>query len=249
MRYVNFGCGLVFHPKWENYDLFPNHPAVRQCSVTDLATEFQESTVDVFYIAHVLEHIDPRVVPSVLRDICRILRPGGILRVVVPDLEQIAKLYLHYLQKAVKGCEISGNRRDWMVVELIDQCVRHRSGGAMLDWWLEDPMPESSFVKARVGGDVLEHLDRPTKDAILKGRQAPLSEEEIGRFRSSGEPHLWMYDRYSLGQLLIQAGFCGINVMSAVQSAIPKFNGFFLDITESGTQRKPDSLYVEATLA
>ncbi len=67
----------------------------------------------------------------------------------------------------------------------------------------------------------------------------------IGRFRLGGEIHQWMYDRYSLGQLLAKNGFVDIKVVNADESNIPNWNSFGLDIIGDKV-RKPDSLFIEA---
>lgn len=52
-----------------------------------------DSSVEVLYSSHVLEHLDQREVELYLREAWRILCPGGILRLVVPDLTLIINKY------------------------------------------------------------------------------------------------------------------------------------------------------------
>ena len=66
-----------------------------------------------------------------------------------------------------------------------------------------------------------------------------------GVFRSQGEIHQWMYDRYSLRRLLEQAGFKNVQVKIAFESQITDWEKFDLD-GSNGILRKPDSLFVEA---
>ena len=64
---------------------------------------------------------------------------------------------------------------------------------------------------------------------------------------SIGEKHLWMYDRYSLKQLLDSCGFTDVQFMTNNQSRIPGFNNYYLDINSDGTPYKgSSSLYCEA---
>lgn len=67
----------------------------------------------------------------------------------------------------------------------------------------------------------------------------------LGRFRSSGEVHLWMYDRRSLARSLMGAGLIGPEVKAPGDSAIPGFADYELEVRD-GRVRKPDSLYIEA---
>jgi predicted SAM-dependent methyltransferase len=69
---------------------------------------------------------------------------------------------------------------------------------------------------------------------------------EIGKFRSSGEIHQWMYDEHSLTRLLKEIGFVNIKVRTAFDSAIEDWDKFGLE-TVDGKVRKPDSLFIEAT--
>jgi SAM-dependent methyltransferase len=53
-----------------------------------------DSTVDAVYHSHLLEHIPRDAVPALLCEIHRVLKPGGIQRIVVPDFELLARRYL-----------------------------------------------------------------------------------------------------------------------------------------------------------
>lgn len=58
---------------------------------------FPDKTFDGVYHCHVLEHIDREAAPAFLGQCYRVLKPGGILRIVVPDLEQLARHYVDIL--------------------------------------------------------------------------------------------------------------------------------------------------------
>lgn len=68
---------------------------------------------------------------------------------------------------------------------------------------------------------------------------------KIGQFRLGGEIHQWMYDRYSLSELLGKVGFTEIKICSAFQSEIQNWATYELDVI-NGEVRKPDSLFIEA---
>lgn len=53
----------------------------------------RDSSVDVLYSSHMLEHLDRIEVTGFLREAARILRPGGILRVAVPDIRKQVEQY------------------------------------------------------------------------------------------------------------------------------------------------------------
>src|SRR3954466_5103292 len=102
MKYVNLGCGNRFHPAWTNIDMVSTGPGV---IAHDLSRKLplDDATCDLVYHSHVLEHIRRSQVPFFLQECRRILNPGGIIRVVVPDLEAICRLYLDSLEKALLG--------------------------------------------------------------------------------------------------------------------------------------------------
>jgi hypothetical protein len=68
---------------------------------------------------------------------------------------------------------------------------------------------------------------------------------QVGRFRLSGEIHYWMYDRYSLSRLLKDCGFREIKVKTPLDSDIPEWGKYELDI-ENGQIYDPTSLFMEA---
>lgn len=80
------------------------------------------------------------------------------------------------------------------------------------------------------------------KDWLLKEDIKALS---IGQFRLGGEIHQWMYDRYSLSELLKRHGFKSPKVCKFNESGIIDWNSFGLDAVD-GKVRKPDSLFMEA---
>lgn len=80
--------------------------------------------------------------------------------------------------------------------------------------------------------------------SLLLGRRGQLAVQE-GLFRASGECHRWMYDRFSLRQLLEQCGFSAVRRCTAFESLVGKFNSYNLDVV-NGKVRKPDSLFMEA---
>lgn len=54
---------------------------------------FDDATVDFVYASHVLEHFYRDDAERLAREIYRILRPGGWVRLCVPDLEHALRLY------------------------------------------------------------------------------------------------------------------------------------------------------------
>jgi hypothetical protein len=55
---------------------------------------YADNSVDAIRAVHVLEHFSHREVNDVLADWVRALKPGGVLKIAVPDFEKIAQGYL-----------------------------------------------------------------------------------------------------------------------------------------------------------
>jgi predicted SAM-dependent methyltransferase len=253
-RLLNLGCGSCYHPAWLNVDFRSTAPGVMACNLSH-GLPFADNSFDVIYHSHLLEHFPKRYAPIFLHECFRVLKPGGIIRVVVPDLEQMARLYLDLLEKALQGDEEAQKRYDWIMLEMFDQMVRNEPGGEMLNYWEQNPMPAESFVIERCGSEVLNALavvrNQSNSAHTAESKVGPSLDEEldarqIGQFRLSGEVHQWMYDRHSLGVLLRDVGFQNIQVCRADKSDIPNFNSYLLDIEADGSVRKPDSLFMEA---
>ena len=268
MKCLNLGCGERFHAEWVNLDLHPTNPSVQRW---DLRAElpFAEASFDVVYHSHVLEHFSKADGLRLLKRCRQVLRPGGTLRVVVPDLERIVQLYLNSLEKCVAGDQQAAAQYDWAMIEMYDQTVRERSGGEMLAYVQNANESQLAFVKERLGGELERMLAAKDAAAIpardrdrgvrrlaenvrrkalrqLAGRDGMYAYDH-GRFHRSGELHKWMYDRYSLANVLMAAGFTDTKQCEAAESRIPQWPSFDLDTEPDGRTYKPDSLFLEAT--
>jgi len=119
-RKLNLGCGPNAPAGWLNVDgswnaWLSNHRYLRssletlglinqnqgaQWNVRPLVHNltkplpFVDNTVSVIYGAHVLEHLYLADAQRLLTECKRVLRPGGVIRLVVPDLRSMVTSYL-----------------------------------------------------------------------------------------------------------------------------------------------------------
>lgn len=242
----NLGCGTRHHPAWINIDFHGDGQTVFSWDLRR-RLPLQEASCDAIYSSHAIEHFNREGSRRFLSECHRVLKPGGILRLVTPDLEGIARSYLKCLEAAQRGVLGAAARYEWMVVELLDQLVRHESGGEMLKLWCRPELPAEDFIAQRVGTEFWRARQH------FKGRiiseAAPANAQAVGRFRLGGEVHQWMYDRYSLGRLLADNGFSSIRVCQATDSSIKDFASYGLDTEPDGSVYKPDSFFMEAVVA
>jgi SAM-dependent methyltransferase len=162
---VNLGCGSRFHRDWVNFDLTPAGDAVRRANFID-GIPLPDAAASCVYHSHVLEHLPLDVARRFLTECHRVLAPGGILRVVVPDLEQSARDYLDVLDRRRRrqggsgsgsggggggdGGDVSPVAHRWMMLEMFDQMVRNKPGG---EWSqaLAQGAGDDPFVRPRLG--------------------------------------------------------------------------------------------------
>lgn len=272
MRLLNLGCGSRFHPSWVNVDIVSTGPGVIAHDLSQ-GIPFADETCDVVYHSHVLEHLRRSDAERFMRDCFRVLRPGGILRVAVPDLERICRTYLCKLEAALRGDADAADDYDWILLEMYDQTVREESGGEMKRYLARPTLHNEAFVYERIGAEgrelrklLMEHgntapahgpwalarslvrsLARRLRDRAGRALSTfDARESRIGRFRLAGEVHQWMYDRWSLARLMTGAGFLNPIVLSPTESMIADWELFHLDTASDGSVTKPDSLYLEA---
>ncbi|MCH2181945.1 MAG: methyltransferase domain-containing protein [Mariniblastus sp.] len=265
---LNIGCGRTYHPGWLNLDLRSTNPDVVEHDITR-GIPCPSGTITAVYHSHVLEHLKPEQGVELLKECYRVLQPGGILRVVVPDLERIAYLYLNIHEQAWKGETQAQKDYDWIKLELLDQMVRESSGGRMGRYMAAADIQDSEFVRSRVGDEFwlcrsadsengpkpkgrnrINRFSYNLREKLVRGwarfllGDSAVSAIDEGLFRSRGEIHRWMYDRFSLRELCTNIGFETFEVMSATTSKIENFSEFELD-SVGETVRKPDSLFIE----
>lgn len=265
---LNIGCGRTYHADWINVDLESSDSNVISHDVTK-GIPFQDCKFKVVYHSHILEHLEPNEGAALIAECFRVLQPGGILRIVVPDLERIAKLYLETHEQAWTGNETSKVNYNWMKLELLDQLVRTASGGQMGRYMASREIKNSDFVRSRVGDELSvcqTHAEslQPAQSLfsgmaqstlrfrrrlvrrlvkLILGKDSAKAFDE-GLFRSQGEIHRWMYDRYSLRELTESTGFVDFRVCQADESEIADYSKFELD-SAGGFVRKPDSIFIE----
>ena len=268
-RKLNIGCGRRYHADWINLDLTSRDASVVQWDIIE-GLPFADNSLHAVYHSHVLEHLRPGDGERLMAECFRVLAPGGVLRVVVPDLEKIAELYLDTHRQAWRGDDTAAIDYNWMKLELLDQLVRTQSGGRMGPYMANETIRNSDFVRARVGDEfsicrcktpITEFREKTWSERIkertldlrvsvvhtivrwLLGRSEAQAFSEA-LFREQGEIHRWMYDRFSLKELCVGLGFEGFEVCTAFNSSISGYESFELD-AEKGAIRKPDSLFIE----
>ena len=270
LPYLNLGCGDTYDQRWTNIDFTSTGPSVRAVNLLE-GIPYAANSFTVVYHSHLLEHFPKDEATRFLKECFRVLLPEGVIRIAIPDLEQIVINYKKCLDDAISRIPGAKEKHEWMLLELIDQMVRTETGGQMLKYIVDISKNNDKFLVDRLGneatrlfktargtngvdwathsalgGSVYRRATNKLREKIIK---IALGDEyrllQVSRFRNQGEVHQWMYDRFSLSELLKGCGFKNPVVRTAFESAIPNWSEFRLD-GENGVVRKPDSLFMEA---
>ncbi|MDB6064819.1 MAG: Methyltransferase type 11 [Pedosphaera sp.] len=196
-KYLNLGCGRRFHQDWVNVDFESSNQSVRACNLLE-GIPFKEGEFDAVYHSHVLEHFSKPDGKTFLCECYRVLKTGGVLRVAVPDLEQIVRHYLKCLDGALLGDADSALNYEWIMLEMYDQTVRNQSGGEMGKYFCRDKMDNEEFVYARLGQEA-----KLIRDSFLKTK---------GASANSGHP----MDRKSLLRQVFNPKRCWLMIRKIV---------------------------------
>lgn len=103
---------------------------------------FEDGSVEGIYCSHTLEHLQPHVVEFTMMDAWRILRKGGVFRVILPDMELYGDAY--------QNCDLAFF--NW---------VRNKSV-YRFDSWVR-------LIGREVCGNVIDHLSQEFIYTLLNG--------------------------------------------------------------------------------
>ncbi|MFI5735123.1 class I SAM-dependent methyltransferase [Kribbella sp. NPDC051587] len=113
---LHLGCGKKYIPGYIHIDAQPLPHVHHVRPVEDLSL-FTDCSIEVIYASHVLEHFGRHEYLRVLKEWYRVLRPGGLLRVGVPDFRSIAEEYASgHLENGLRdliGLCVGGQRDDY----------------------------------------------------------------------------------------------------------------------------------------
>lgn len=89
---LHLGCWHRYIEGFVHVDLC-DLPHIDYKSSIDSLPFIDSNTVDTIYCSHAFEYFDRESAPFVLREWRRVLKPGGLLRLCVPDFAALIKVY------------------------------------------------------------------------------------------------------------------------------------------------------------
>lgn len=261
---INIACGGVYVNDWENFDYSTHSKNVKKANCLH-KIPISNNVAEAVYSSHFLEHIPKSKASVFLQECFRITASKGKIRLVLPDLEELCKSYLVYRENE------QHSQADFLMIEMIDQCVRQASGGELGKYYQSkfnnNDTKSLQFIKQRTGHviekkienkksllkrvlnnprAVLSILERMYCHTVIRILPRAFKEQNIS-LTSVGEKHMWIYDFYTVQQVLLQIGFVDVKRMTANSSGIDNFPFYPLDIDNDGLPRKGiESMYIEA---
>ena len=155
---LNLGCGMNVYDGWINYDnsptvwlqrlyligpffrlIKPKFPKKVYYGNITSRIPLSSNSVDLIYSSHMLEHLSLEDFKLALHEIYRLLKPGGVFRAVIPDLEYSIKVYMAKTHpkansEFLKNTSIGIEKRPKGVIEIIRSIIGNSSHLWMWDY-------------------------------------------------------------------------------------------------------------------
>lgn len=240
MTILNIGCGTKTHPDeqfinidWSMYLSIKENPilsmmaplfmnkerlaAFRSLSKSVRALDikkglpFPDNSIDAVYHCHFLGHLDQPDALNFFEEVLRVLKPGGIHRIVVPDFQLLCESYLDH----VKRCEESTSaweEHNQYITKMIELMVRKKPYGSSHQSWPRRILENMIMGDARKRGETLQWCyDKINLSTFLK--QKGYSHISYQNWDSSQIPNWNNYKldmneqggQYKLGSLYLEA--------------------------------------------
>jgi SAM-dependent methyltransferase len=252
-RFFNVGAGAFRHPAWTNIDMksewygsvqHANAGGFLEYDLLALAPlPVETDSAELLYSSHTLEHIPDGAAFNLLREAHRVLKPGGVIRLTMPDID------LFY--DALRRNDVDfWYQRHTYSIETFWRRVGLR--GPMSQFSIEQSFVDMICTGASQMASEETGLPRRITDEEIRSHLASDSPEQLFEFvasqrvnsRQKNQPgfHMnwWNYRKLHAG--LKEAGFTDIIRSGYGQSRCPVLrNTRFFDSTHP-----KHSIYVEA---
>jgi ubiquinone/menaquinone biosynthesis C-methylase UbiE len=147
---------------------------------------FSDDSVDAVYHSHMFEHLDQKIAERFLLEVKRVLKKGGVHRIVVPDFELLCKRYEEHISVATLN-EIEAQKHDSYISEIIEQSVRREAVGTSKQKKIRRFLENLIFGDARQRGETHQWMyDRI--NLVQKLKNAGYREEILQTFNESNIP-------------------------------------------------------------
>lgn len=90
--FVHIGCGELNDERFINVDARAM-PHVHYVTQHIELAQFSQDSIDLIYACHILEHVSHRKLAKTLSAWYSHLKPGGVLRISIPDFDKLIEIY------------------------------------------------------------------------------------------------------------------------------------------------------------
>ena len=160
MKKLHLGCGTKHIEDYINIDI-RYLPGVDEVNNIRFLRNYKENTVDEIYACHVLEHFGRWEYKEVIKRWFEILKPGGKLRLAVPNFNSICEYYLKTSDlKSIMGLLYGGQDYDenyhYVTFDYptLSNDLKNIGYSIITEWQTED-YPGDDFSKS-----YLPHMDK-----------------------------------------------------------------------------------------
>ena len=232
-KLVNLACGSIYINNHEWYNLDFNSDNSKILNVNLLGSlPFKSNSIDLVYSSHFIEHLDHEDLNNVVKEIHRILKPEGILRISTPNYEFLAREYINLIEAENHNDEVK-NKIKFIKLLIIDQIYRTKGGGKLKDFYSTINNELANYCEY-IGGvfkrneikrnrKIFKKLKRITINKVIYKLRLYISWIVApDSFRNNnmcmcqpGELHKWLFDYFELKDILSNKGFKDIYKMNA----------------------------------
>lgn len=194
--------------RWNRFQTLPQNIVVHNLA---RGLPFEDNSIDAIYHSHLLEHLDRDIARVLLIEIYRVLKPGGVVRVVVPNFEADCRAYLESIARCERD-ETYVDKHDAYIALLIEQSVRREASGSRKQNAIRRRIENLLLGDARKRGETHQWAyDKINLTVLLKrvGFRSP----EVMNYETSSIPNWNNYrldldadgNEYKPGSLYIEA--------------------------------------------
>ena len=109
-KFYNIGAGSFSHKYWTNldysskiYEKEQKSSFVKYDIMSKQPLPIKNDEAELIYISHVVEHVTNEAVNNLFLECFRVLKPGGIIRILTPDLDSLYEQYINSILSISKG--------------------------------------------------------------------------------------------------------------------------------------------------
>ncbi|MFW9931620.1 MAG: methyltransferase domain-containing protein [Candidatus Thorarchaeota archaeon] len=185
---INIGCGSVYKKGFINVDAFDSSVADKIMNAYDL--DFEDGSVDYIECSHVLEHMGAVQGVYAISEFYRVLKPGGVLKIATPDIEQSFHNFIwkeyedrKYMMNWIYGLDVPGMNHRYAYPQELLQEILYESGFVEIE--IKKRNEDSNYPeliarsKKPLGTDLFDMISK-YRHVLVRSNVIQLNDQIIG---------------------------------------------------------------------